>query len=126
MLDDRKIRLMTRMTVYEEGLGVEDTRTARYFRNDYVLAGMIGSFVTGTLAWGICAAVYCGYFFEQIFFSVYENTLGPVLRFAATSYVAFMALYMIVSWIIFYRKSADYARRRDLYEQDLDELDELY
>ena len=74
MLNSEKIRLMTRLTVYEEGLGVKDGRTAEYFRNDYILFGLVGSFVAGSLAWGVCAAVYCGYFFENIFFSVYENS----------------------------------------------------
>lgn len=43
MLNSEKIRLMTRLTVYEEGLGVKDGRTAEYFRNDYILFGLVGS-----------------------------------------------------------------------------------
>ena len=52
MLNEEKIRLMTRLEVYEDGLGVGDERTAGYFRNDYILSGMVGSFVAGTVAWG--------------------------------------------------------------------------
>jgi hypothetical protein len=125
MLNEEKIRLMTRLTVYEEGLGVGDGRTAEYFRNDYVLAGMVGSFVAGTLAWGICAAVYCGYFFEQIFFSVYEDSLGPFLRLAATSYVSFILFFLLVTLLIYYRRSASFKRRRTMYAQDLDALMEI-
>ena len=125
MLNEEKIRLMTRLTVYEEGLGVRDGRTAEYFRNDYVLAGMVGSFVAGTLAWGICAAIYCGYFFEQIFFSVYEDSLGPFLRLAATSYVSFILFFLLVTLLIYYRRSASFKRRRTMYAQDLDALMEI-
>lgn len=125
MLNEEKIRLMTRLTVYEEGLGVGDGRTAGYFRNDYVLAGMVGSFVAGTLAWGICAAIYCGYFFEQIFFSVYEDSLGPFLRLAATSYVSFILFFLLVTLLIYYRRSASFKRRRTMYAQDLDALMEI-
>jgi len=125
MLNEEKIRLMTRLTVYEEGLGVGDGRTAEYFRNDYVLSGMVGSFVAGTLAWGICAAIYCGYFFEQIFFSVYENSFGPFLRLAATSYVSFILFFLLVTLLIYYRRSASFRRRRLMYAQDLDALMEI-
>ena len=122
MLNEEKIRLMTRLTVYEEGLGVKDERTAEYFQNDYVLSGLIGSFVAGTLAWGVCAAVYCGYFFEEIFFSVYENKLDSYLRLALISYIVFILCFLIVTFLVYYWRSAAFARRRGMYEQDLEAL----
>ena len=126
MLNSEKIRLMTRLTVYEEGLGVKDGRTAEYFRNDYILFGLVGSFVAGSLAWGVCAAVYCGYFFENIFFSVYEDALGPVLHLATWSYFVFMAVYLFATFLIYQGRSMAYTKRRRLYEQDLDTLTEIY
>jgi len=125
MLNEEKIRLMTRLTVYEEGLGIKDERTAEYFQNDYVLSGLIGSFVAGTLAWGVCAAVYCGYFFEEIFFSVYEDRLGEYIRLGVTSYLVFILLFLAYTFAVYYRKSAAFARRRRMYEQDLEELTEI-
>ena len=125
MLNSEKIRLMTRLTVYEEGLGVKDGRTAEYFRNDYILFGLVGSFVAGSLAWGVCAAVYCGYFFENIFFSVYENSPGTYLRLAVTSYAVFILIFLLVTLLVFYRRSAAFARRRGMYQQDLEALTEI-
>lgn len=126
MLDERKIRLMTRMSVYEKGRGVRDRRTANYFRNDYVFAGLIGSFAAGTLAWGICAAVYCGYYFEQIFFSVYENSLGPFIQLAVKTYVGFILFFLLVSFLIYGKRMIAFSNRRRMYEQDLDELRRIY
>lgn len=126
MLNIEKIRLMTRVSVYEKGVGILDDRTAKFFRNDYVFGGLIGSFITGTIAWGICAAVYCGYFFEQIFFSVYEDTLGPLIRFAVTSYAAFIGFFLLATFLVYQARNSAYARRRSLYRQDLDELEEIY
>ena len=126
MLNAEKIRLMTRIAVYENGAAPEDEKTAAWFRNDYVFAGMIGSFVTGTLAWGVCAAIYCVYFFEQIFFSVYEDTLGPILKFAGMSYVSFIAFFLLVTFLIYRSRSLKYRMRRTLYREDLDALTDLY
>jgi hypothetical protein len=125
MLNSEKIRLMTRLTVYEEGLGVKDGRTAEYFRNDYILFGLVGSFVAGSLAWGVCAAVYCGYFFENIFLSVYENSLGTYLRLAVTSYISFILFFLLATFLVYYRRSASFKRRRTMYAQDLDALMEI-
>lgn len=126
MLNEEKIRLMTRVTVYEEGRGIEDSRKARFFRNDFVFAEIVGSIFTGTLAWGVCAAIYCGYYFEDIFFSVYENALGPILQRAATTYFAFMAVYLFATFLIYHGRSIAYEKRRMLYEQDLDTLTDIY
>ena len=126
MLNEEKIRIMTRVTVYEEGRGIEDARKARFFRTDYVFAEIIVSILTGTLAWGICAAIYCGYNFEKIFFSVYEDALGPVLRLATWSYFVFMAVYLFATFLIYQGRGMAYAKRRQLYEQDLDTLTDIY
>ncbi|MBR2729049.1 MAG: hypothetical protein Q4C02_00020 [Eubacteriales bacterium] len=122
MLNLEKIRLMTRLTVYEEGGGTRDRRTAGFFPGDYVFAQMVWSFVTGTIAWGICAAVYCGYYFEQIFFSVYEDAAGPVLRFAVLSYAAWIVFFLLVTFLVYRKRSIACQRRRRLYEQDLDAM----
>ena len=126
MLNFEKIRLMTRLTVYEKGPGIEDEKIAKYFRNDYVFGALIGSFAAGTVAWGICAALYCGYFFEQIFFSVYENKLGPTIRFAVTSYAVFILFFLLVTWLVYRFRNQGYMERRYYYEQDLDTLLGMY
>ena len=69
---------MTRVTVYEEGRGVEDARKARFFRTDYVFSEIIVSIITGTLAWGVCAAIYCGYNFEKIFADTLLSKINPL------------------------------------------------
>ena len=126
MLNFEKIRLMTRLTVYDKGLGIEDEKIAKYFRNDYVFGALIGSFAAGTVAWGICAALYCGYFFEQIFFSVYENKLGPTIRFAVTSYAVFILFFLLVTWLVYRFRNQGYMERRYYYEQNLDTLLGMY
>ena len=126
MLNFEKIRLMTRLTVYEKGLGIEDEKIAKYFRNDYVFGALIGSFAAGTVAWGICAALYCGYFFEQIFFSVYENKLGPTIRFAVTSYAVFILFFLLVTRLVYRFRNQGYMERRYYYEQDRDTLLGMY
>ena len=122
MLNNEKIRLMTRVTVYEKGMGVKDEKTAKYFRNDYVFAGMVGSFAAGTIAWGVCAMLYCGYNFEEIFFSVYEDTLGTYLSLALKSYGIFMALFLAATYLVYALRTQAYTLRRHLYEEDLDAL----
>ena len=42
MLDERKVKLMTRMALYEEQQGREDLKVSAYYRKDYKMSvGMI-------------------------------------------------------------------------------------
>lgn len=126
MLNEKKIILMARIAAYEGEVGKSDDRIANYFRNDYLLAQMVVSFVCGTLVWGICAAVYCGYYFEQIFFSIYEGTEGPLFRLALLSYVAVTGLYLLATWAVYSLRGRGFAWRRKLYSEDLEALDRIY
>ena len=49
MINNRKVRLMTRLAIYEKGEGKEDLKLNKYFRRDYLRARMLGSFVAVTV-----------------------------------------------------------------------------
>lgn len=51
MLDKRKVRLMTRMALYEQNEGREDIRISAYYKKDYVSLKMIGTFIWTTIGY---------------------------------------------------------------------------
>ena len=63
---------------------------------------------------------------SQIFFSVYENKLGPTIRFAVTSYAVFILFFLLVTWLVYRFRNQGYMERRYYYEQDLDTLLGMY
>ena len=49
MVNNRKVRLMTKLAIYEKGAGREDLKLNRYFRRDYLRSRMLTSFVATTI-----------------------------------------------------------------------------
>ena len=49
MLNNRKVRLMTRLAIYEQTEGKEDVRISKYFRTDYVRLNVLKSIVAVTV-----------------------------------------------------------------------------
>ena len=49
MINKDRVRTMTRLAIYEEGQGVADDKMNGYFKNDYIVGHMVGSFVSGTM-----------------------------------------------------------------------------
>ncbi len=68
MINKDRVRTMTRLAIYEEGQGVADDKMNGYFKNDYIVGHMVGSFVSGTIACLLIVFVYCCYYAFMIFF----------------------------------------------------------
>ena len=49
MLDERKVKLMTKLALYEETHGKEDFKISEYYRKDYVGLHSICSFLWVTV-----------------------------------------------------------------------------
>ena len=54
MLDKRKVRLMTRLALYEQNEGREDMKISAYYKKDYVSMKMIATFIWTTVGY-VCA-----------------------------------------------------------------------
>ena len=66
MLNEERIRLMTKMASYEEGEGKEYMPIKQYYRKDYVGLGMIKTFITSSIAFGILFLCWVLYDMDNI------------------------------------------------------------
>ena len=66
MINKDRVRTMTRLAIYEEGQGVADDKMNGYFKNDYIVGHMVGSFVSGTIACLLIVFVYCCYHYDTL------------------------------------------------------------
>ena len=46
MLDERKVKLMTKLALYEETYGIEDFKISSYYRKDYASLHVIYAFLS--------------------------------------------------------------------------------
>ena len=53
MVDQERVRLMTRLARYENGEGVEDFRIRKYYRSDYTALQLIKTWILTTLGYGL-------------------------------------------------------------------------
>lgn len=65
MVNEEKVILMTKASVYEERLGKKDLQIVRYFRHDYISVNLLHGwffsticFALGLVLWGACRMEY--------------------------------------------------------------------
>ena len=58
MVNEEKVRLMTRLAMYEQSTGKEDLEKGRYFKSDYVKYNCLKTLVSTTILFVIVVAAY--------------------------------------------------------------------
>ena len=126
MINKDRVRTMTRLAIYEEGQGIADDKMNGYFKNDYIVGHMVGSFVSGTIACLLIALVYCCYHYATLLIQLFENQLTGLIRTAATLYAAFMIFFLAVSFFVYLWRINALKGRLDRYNRRLEHLKESY
>ena len=126
MINKDRVRTMTRLAIYEEGQGVADDKLNGYFKNDYIVGHMVGSFVSGTIACLLIVFVYCCYHYDTLLTRIFENQIESMLATALKLYAAFMVFFLAAAFFDYRWRYNAIRNRLDRYGRRLEHLKESY
>lgn len=133
MLNNRKVRLMTRLAMYEQTEGKEDVRISKYFRTDYVRVNVLRAMVAITMGYLLILLLLIVYHSEYLIReAVTLDYRGMITRYIGI-YIVILTAYgavCMIGYMIKYRASrkklAKYFRMlrrlRSLYREEDGEL----
>ena len=75
MVNEERIKLMTRMAAYEKEKHQKNKKIVSFFKKDYISMQMLKSIICTTMAFGIVFALYILYDFEIFMKEIYDFTL---------------------------------------------------
>ena len=101
MLNEERIKLMTKMACYESNEGKKSVAIGSYFRGDYIGLQVIKSIISATIAYVIIFAMYIFYDFEIFMADIYKMDLLQFAKSAIINYLIFMAVYAAFSYGVF-------------------------
>ena len=126
MLDKRKIRLMTKMAIYEKKYGEEDIKISGYYKKDY---SSLNTWIT--LIWvsagyllAVALLVLCGA--DAILEGLTFLKLLVLIAIAAGAYFALLIIYGIGSGKFYRRKHTQAKQRVKKYYRDMSRLEKIY
>lgn len=133
MLNNRKVRLMTRLAMYEQDEGKEDVRLSKYFQTDYVRLQVLKTVVAITFGYLLVLLILVVYHSEYLIRdAVILDYRGMIMQYAGI-YVIIVTVYCsmaMIGYMIQYRASrkklAKYFRMlrrlRSMYREEDGEL----
>ncbi|MCP1101381.1 hypothetical protein M2454_001116 [Aequitasia blattaphilus] len=126
MIDKRKVRLMTTLTMYEEKQGREDIKISEYYRKDYVSFHTIATLIWVTLGyvaiWGLIGLGFLG----DLQGGGGTGKLVMLGIIAVVGYFVVLGLYGIIGYRYFNKKHADSRSRIRKYNHGLIRLLKTY
>lgn len=101
MLDENRIKTMTRMASYEENEGRKTIPIASFFRGDYISLHVVVTVLGATIAFAIVIGMYIYYNMETLIADVYKLDLITVGKQILKVYGILVGVYAVLSYIIY-------------------------
>lgn len=126
MVNEEKVRMMTKIAIYEEGRGKQTLPMGEYYRRDYIGKQMIKSLFFGTIAFCILAALWVGYGFDYLITYFISLDIQHMLLMALVLYGVFMVIYLFITYVLSAWQYKRGMKSRKVYEKALKRLESMY
>ena len=126
MLNEERIKLMTKMAAYEANEGKKNVAIGNYFRGDYIGLQVIKSIISATLAFLIVFGLFIFYDFEVFMSDIYKMDLLGFGKTVVIAYLIFVAVYALISYMIYTYRYPKARKSLKMYYNNLKKLAYLY
>ncbi|MBR6256204.1 MAG: hypothetical protein IKR23_02395 [Lachnospiraceae bacterium] len=126
MLNESRIKLMTRLASFEAGEGKRSMAIGSYFRGDYIAKEIVKSIIYGTVAFCIVLGIYLAYDFEMFMENIYEIDLWAFGKAILIRYLITVGVYSAVTYIVYVVRYRRARRNLRIYNNNLRRLASMY
>lgn len=126
MLNEERIKLMTKMAAYEENEGRRNMATGSYFRGDYIEMQILKSIFSATVAYLVLFGMFIYYDFEVFMQNIYKMDLVEFGKNTLLYYFIFVVSYAVISYIVYSYRYSKAKKSLKRYFYNLKQLAALY
>lgn len=109
MVNEEKVRLMTKLAVFEENKGKKTLSIGDYYRSDFISKNLLSGFIAGTIAYFLLFTIWALHEGENLVQSLLELDFGHIIFLVIVFYGIFMVLYLTICYLV-----GDYRYRRSV------------
>lgn len=126
MLNNDKIRLMTKLAIYENKEGKEDIRLSKYYKTDYVRYHIIKSLITASLGYALILVLIFLYKSEYIIREAITMDYKTIGTYILGFYIMIIAVYGLGSAVGYSIKYDKSRKKLGRYYKLLRRLSKIY
>ena len=99
MINEEKVKIMTKIAMYEQGKGRKYLPVSKYYRSDYIGLALIKNFFLVTIGYIMAVAAVAVYFGEYLMENLHKMNLVSMGVYIIVGYVAALVGYSILTYI---------------------------
>ena len=99
MINEEKVKIMTKIAMYEQGEGKKYLPISKSYRSDYIGLALIKNFFLVTLGYLLVIAAVAAYFGEYLMENIHKMNLVAMGIYIVVGYVAALVLYSVLTYI---------------------------
>ena len=126
MINEEKVKIMTKIAMYEQGKGRKYLPVSKYYRSDYIGLALIKNFFLVTIGYIMAIAAVAVYFGEYLMENLHKMELVPLGIYIIIGYVAALVGYSILTYIQYSVKYFKAKKSVKEYYTQLTELSKIY
>ena len=111
MVNMRKVRLMTKLAIYEKKEGKEDIKLGKYFRRDYIRLKILHNIVAVTIGYLLVIAMIVAYQMEYLIREAVNLDYIGIGKTILGIYVIIITVYVMAA-MVGYGLYYDYSRKK--------------
>lgn len=126
MLNFKKIRLMTKLAVYEKKDGKDDIHLSKYYKTDYVRFQVLKSIITATIGYGLIIALIVFYRMEYLIKNAVVLDYKLLGTYVLGFYLMTITIYGLGAFILYSMKYDASRKKLSRYFKLLKRLEKIY
>ena len=126
MINEEKVKIMTKIAMYEQGEGKKYLPISKYYRSDYIGLALIKNFFLVTIGYLLVIAAVAVYFGEYLMENIHKMNLVAMGIYVIAGYVAALVLYSVLPYIQYCVKYYMAKKSVRNYYAELTELTKMY
>ncbi len=126
MINEERVKELYQMALCDQKEEKAIQKNGEYYRSDYVSKELIKSFFTGTIAFGLLLLLWGLDRIETMKENIRMDDLLSNSVVIVLLYIAFMAVYLLVTAIVYYQRYGKERRKRKKYCGHLKKINKMY
>lgn len=126
MINEEKVILMTKASIYENKEKKRNLKISRYFRHDYISVQLLAGCFFGTLCFLLGAALWGACHMEYLMENIHKMDIQGLVLTAAALYVVMMAVYLCILYGLYSYRYSQAGRSVGDYMQTLQKISDIY
>ncbi len=123
MIDAKKVSMMARLAIYEQGQGKEDKKIHHYSKRTYLDIRRLISFVSLTISYILMAGLYCLRYIDDIFSQGFGYDYKSLLIRLTAAYLMVLTAGMIITEKIYRKRYDEMMENLKRYDYELYQLE---